>query len=648
MKKKLLAVMLVTAMLVSDIAPAAKVQAQENRDISVVMLSTGVNATESGKLGQNVTYTLDAEGTLMISGSGETYDYSESDSPFSLKTVKKIMINEGVTRLGDFVFSGCNSVADIEIPDSVTSLGEYAFGSWKSLESITLPQNLVSIGRHAFSGCDKLTSMKIPASVKQIGAGVFEDCFKLASIEVEENNQKFASFNGSLYTKDLTEIHTLPLANTNITFSKNLKRIGAEAFRGHRWKSVEIPKGVVSIGDGAFEENDLTSIKIPNGVTSIGKDAFCWDTELSTIEIPDSVTRIGEGAFSFTGVTSIRIPCSVKKIEKGTFEECGNLNLVEIPEGVTEIAEGAFYDCCKLKSIMIPKTVQKIGKAAVGYVYEGNDKDAVIQDFILYCYSNTAAEIYAKENGIQYELRKEVAKKSISQAKVSLFEYNLAYTGKVQKPEVTSVKLGNITLKSCDYTVSYKNNTNIGTASVVITGRGNYTGIVTKSFKITAKKGSAFTAGACKYKITGSASVALAGLKSSKTTKVTIPGTVKIGGKIFKVTSVANNALKRTKVTSVTVGNNVTTIGTSAFESCEKLTKVTTGTGITKIEANAFKNCKKLDNITIKSVKLKSVGKNALKNIKATAQIKVPAKKLSAYRKLLQGKGQDSRVKIVK
>ena len=213
----------------------------------------------------------------------------------------------------------------------------------------------------------------------------------------------------------------------------------------------------------------------------------------------------------------------------------------------------------------------------------------------------------------------------IANAVITLSQTSYSYDGSAKKPSVKSVKLGNVTLKSDDYTVSYQNNKNIGTATVTVTGRGNYAGTVTKTFTISAKKGSIFSVGAYKYKITNSKEAAFAGLKSSKTTKVTILKTVKIGGKSFKVTSIAARALRNTKVTSVTIGANVKTIGSEAFRSC-----------------------KKLGRITVKSTILKTVGKNALKGIKSTAKIKVPSKKLAAYKKLLGNKGQGKKVKITK
>ena len=241
------------------------------------------------------------------------------------------------------------------------------------------------------------------------------------------------------------------------------------------------------------------------------------------------------------------------------------------------------------------------------------------------------------------------AAENISRASVTLSKGTCNYTGKAQEPTVEAVKLGQQILNpGTDYAVSYRDNVNIGTASVIITGKGRYTGTITKKFSITAQKGSRFTAGAYKYQITGPSEAAFAGLSSSKTARVTIPKTVKIGGKAFKVTSVTKNSLKKTKITSVSIGDNVKIIGASAFEGCTKLSKITLGKGITEIGGNAFKNCKKLGTVTIKSTKLKKVGKNALKGIKPTAKIKVPAKKLSAYKKLFKNKGQGRKVKIVK
>ena len=200
-----------------------------------------------------------------------------------------------------------------------------------------------------------------------------------------------------------------------------------------------------------------------------------------------------------------------------------------------------------------------------------------------------------------------------------------------------------------DYDVTYPaGRKNIGSYSVTIQFKGNYEGTVNQTFKIVEKKNAIFTVKNNQYKITGASTVAFTGVKNSKTKKVTIPDTVTYGGKSFKVTSIADKALKKSALTSATIGKNVKTIGASAFEGCRKLNSVTVGKNVAKIGKNAFKGCKKLKLITIKSSKLKTVGSNAFKGIHSKAKIKVPAKKLSAYKKLMKGKGQGKKVTIVK
>ncbi|MBE5859100.1 MAG: leucine-rich repeat domain-containing protein [Butyrivibrio sp.] len=126
----------------------------------------------------------------------------------------------------------------------------------------------------------------------------------------------------------------------------------------------------------------------------------------------------------------------------------------------------------------------------------------------------------------------------------------------------------------------------------------------------------------------------------SKTT-ITIPDTVTdASGNVYKVTAINSRALKGSKnVKTVTVGNNVEVIGSQAFANCKKLSKVTLGSSVTKIESKAFSGDKKLKKITIKSKKLKTVQKNAFKNVSSTVTVKVPKKSKAKYTKLLKKGG---------
>lgn len=274
--------------------------------------------------------------------------------------------------------------------------------------------------------------------------------------------------------------------------------------------------------------------------------------------------------------------------------------------------------------------------------------EAIVTGIGGFCGTVTKQFVIKNQNGTnQGDTNQDAVSKDISQCRMELSVSSTNYTGVAITPVVTVTDGTKTLIENTDYTVTYKDNVNIGTASLIVAGKGNYTGSVTKTFTILAGKGSQFASGAYKYKINDDATVAFAGL-NKKVTKVNIPKTVVIGGKTFKVTSIADRALRKAKITSVKIGANVKTIGASAFMGCSKLSKVTIGQGVTTIKSNAFNNCRKLGKITIQSKNLKSVGKKALKGIKSTAKIKVPAKKLKAYKKLLKGKGQGKRVKIVK
>ena len=129
-------------------------------------------------------------------------------------------------------------------------------------------------------------------------------------------------------------------------------------------------------------------------------------------------------------------------------------------------------------------------------------------------------------------------------------------------------------------------------------------------------KGTVFKVKGYRYKVTGKDIVSFVGITSKSAKSVTIPATVSYNKTTYKVTAVADKALKgKAKLTTVKIGKNVKTIG-----------------------AEAFRNCKKLKKITISSTGLKKVGKNAFKGIKANAAVKVPAKKLAGYKKLLKNK----------
>jgi len=252
------------------------------------------------------------------------------------------------------------------------------------------------------------------------------------------------------------------------------------------------------------------------------------------------------------------------------------------------------------------------------------------------------------------------------------------YTG---SPLTPTVSIPGLT-ENVDYTVAYANNTEVGTATVTITGIGKCQGTFTLNFTITAKpvieeakddKGS-------DYKISTNGDTQEATYTAPKTKnekKVTVPDEIKLpDGTTAQVTAIAKNAFKgNAKLTSATVGNNVKTVGDNAFNGCSKLTSLKLGKKVETIGKGAVSNCKslksvtvpastktigknafkgdsKLTNLTINCKNLKSVGKDAIKNInpKATIKLKGSTKEKKAAEKLITGKntGYKKSMKIKK
>lgn len=224
-----------------------------------------------------------------------------------------------------------------------------------------------------------------------------------------------------------------------------------------------------------------------------------------------------------------------------------------------------------------------------------------------------------------------INKQAISKTAVTITK-SAIYTGKEITPAV-KVTYGKRTLAvGRDYRISYSSNKDFGKAKVVITGIGNYSGSKTQYFDITAAVGKTYTNGNYRYKITnaslnGKGTVTLVSVVK-KTKTVAVPDTIKLGGRTFKVTAIGKAAFnKNVKVTKITLGRNVKTIG-----------------------ARAFYGCKKLRTVVIKNTQMtgKTVGSGAFKGTYAKMTVKVPAKKLKSYKTILLKRGVSKKAVIKK
>lgn len=178
-------------------APGAlgTVNSEKLTDRSAVVIASGnCGPLENGVASSSVTWQLNAGGTLYISGTGPMADYYKADQDENLslyrpwakmrKSIKRVVIGEGVTTIGNIAFVLCENIESVVIPSSMVSIGTSAFNQCKSMKTITIPSSVQSIGGYAFYNCDSLTKVTIPNGVESIEAGVFRECSNLRSVTI--------------------------------------------------------------------------------------------------------------------------------------------------------------------------------------------------------------------------------------------------------------------------------------------------------------------------------------------------------------------------------------------------------------------------------------------------------------------------------
>ena len=593
------------------------------------------------------TWVLDGNGTLTITGNNmeltknEISESALEKAGIDFSRVNKLVIGNGITGFDRWgMWNLKKYFKELEIHGNAgMNMPEQCFYDVPNIESVVI-SGAVDVPRDMFGKCTGLKKVTLKNGVRSIGEDAFRDCSSLEGVIFE---------------------------NTV------LEKISDGAFWGcSALSSIVLPDSVTEIERNAFFETGLRNIQLPEKLTLIGGGAFCNCKNLKQVQLPPQLKELGEGAFfNCENLTQIQLPAQLNKLGTDAFRNCTSLDKIDIPagltqigpdtfcntgltsvtlhEGLTKIEDGAFHDCLKLKKIRIPKSVTDIGGLALGIRYNrGNGAEEVIPGgFTVEGYTGSAAERYVKRmhqcENLYHVFFKDVkfvsiggqtvAVTNISKTKISALKTR-AFTGMPLTQALTITYGGKKLVNGRDYTLTWKNNKNIGTASVTIKGKGKYNGSVTKKFRITVQKNAVYTVSRLKYKISnadtsGKGTVVFTGATDKAARKtLTIPTTVKIGGKSFRVTA----------------------IGTSAMSGAKKLTTVKIGANIMTVGAKAFCGCSKLSNVTIFSTKLTTAktGANAFKGIRSNCRFKVPASRVSAYKKLLRAKGAGPKIIVTK
>ncbi len=305
-----------------------------------------------GDCGENVSWELMDDGVMTISGTGDMYNYDDegNSAPWEGKgwfggaSVEKVIIEDGVTGIGDYAFSGCRKLKEIIIPDSVTSIGAYAFKNCELLGNINFPKYITSIGSYAFMFCNSFTDFTMPSNVSVVPEGMLWGCEKLDKVTLHSSVTRIDDF--AFYYLPIKEIE-LP---------ESVKELGGYIFGScDELEKVTFPSSLESVGNGLFSGcESLPEIIIPECMTEIKKSMFFGCNAITSVEIPSRITAIGESAFSSCiSLKEVKLHEGVTSIGNSAFSSCEELETVDIPSSVSYIGEEVFRECSSIEEVNI-------------------------------------------------------------------------------------------------------------------------------------------------------------------------------------------------------------------------------------------------------------------------------------------------------
>lgn len=306
---------------------------------------------------------------------------------FDEETSVNIQLNEGLTSIGDYVFSNIGYLREMELPDSLLTLGKAAFSSTSlesmtipskitvipdslyeecfSLETVILPEGITEIGEWAFYGPQEMTSIQLPATLKTIGAHAFQ------FYGVPDYEEGLLSINIPDSVEDIGEYAFY--GNQYLSFvklSKNISKIEPYTFLDCGLESITIPEGVTEIGEGAFRQNHLTSVKLPETLRKIDNEAFAYgfvyDFEIGTrsVMIPDHVTEIGAFAFADCELGDIKLPENLISCGFSAFQS-NMLSAIEFSEGIENLTTPTIMENENINRIYLPRSLKELSPLAI-------------------------------------------------------------------------------------------------------------------------------------------------------------------------------------------------------------------------------------------------------------------------------------------
>ena len=576
------------------------------KDISsntvVVVSDNTVPILYSGKSG-DLDWSIDANGLLKVNGTGdygEVYDGEDIGAPSWLTysdvvTSAKISV-KGMTNTYN-MFAFCKNMKTVQFDNFDTSEVvnmEGMFLECNSLEDLDVTEfdtgNVTNMSG-MFAGCKNLTSLdvsKFNTSMVTNMSSMFMQCSGLKNLDLSKFDTHNVTNFGAMFL-GCYELENVDVSNFNTEKAENMAKMFLDCYE--------------------LENLNVSNFKAEN-VEDMSY-MFAWCKKLKRLD-------------------STNFSCEKVKDMSYMFFYCENLQELNISNFNTknlQKAEKMLWGLNSLESVKFPANVIK--EIELPYM--------IVLDKETNLFGKNSKMVWKDENQVICQTAHCNLTTPMTYTKVS------KSSGQTSSPEEKEEGKEN------------NSNTNPQTGNNQNQDKNPPTPSQGKQDATPAKKGTKITSETISAKFTVTSAdiqnptVAYTGTTNKKKKTITIPDTITYEGVKYTVTSISAKAFKgNKKLTTVKIGSNVTKIDNGAFEGCTSLKTVTIGKGLKTIGKNTFKNCKKLKSLTIKSSNLKTVGKNALKGIHAKCKIKVPSKKVNAYKKLFKGKGQKKTVKITK
>jgi hypothetical protein len=662
----------------------------------------GCNSLSSATIGSGVTninffqecanlrrLNSNVDGVINIPSGVTTVDFYECPS-FTSISIPNTVSSVTLTR--------CSGLTSVVMPDSVTHVGSCA--GCASLTSVEIGTGVTSVDNYSFQGCSSLTSYTIRATTPptvgewafndRTGCPIYVPCESLSAYRTRSDWTNFRrrvqpmpnscttpvppqNFDGKIFAiyNDNTFYSGACDSNTILTSADTQ----VQGYTYTAMTSAIIGDCVTEIGASAFKSfygpfYSLSSVTIGSGVTTIGASAFSQCYALSSVTIPDSATTIRDWAFNSCGITSLTIPDSVTSIDWHAFQSCSNLASATIGSGLTSISAALFYNCRSLTSVTIPDTVTSINSSAFTYctslvsINIPNGVTSIASNAFYFCTSLTSVTIPDSVTEIDWNAFGGCS--SLTSIEIPSGVTYIGDSAFTSCDSLTSITINATTPPTlgsdafwgtnncpiyvpCNSVAAYKAASGWSEYASRIQGIppcnpnpyklvSNYSNGT--SYSANCDSNATLTSGDTKpsgYEFTAITSVEIGNCitsidaysfwRCSGLTSVIIPSSV---------TSIGMQSFSDCyALASINIPDSVTSIVNNAFNGSSGLTSVEIGSGVTSIGSLAFRGCSNLASVTIKATTPPTLGMGVFYYTKiedGTGYIYVPASSVNAYK----------------